>query len=50
MEGKPMSKQLSFTDLEYANRKKITKREIFLRNMDRIIPWAEWVEMIEPYY
>jgi len=45
-----MSKQLSFTDLEYANRKKITKREIFLRNMDRIIPWAEWVEMIEPYY
>lgn len=45
-----MSKQLSFTDLEYANRKKVTKREKFLRSMDRIIPWAYWVEAIKPYY
>ena len=45
-----MSKQLSFTDLEYANRKKVTKREKFLKEMDNIIPWEDWVEVIKPYY
>jgi len=38
-----MNYQQSFTDLEYSNRKKKTKREEFLEMMDEIIPWDEWV-------
>ena len=43
-------KQLTFTDIEYAGRRRKTKREEFLDKMDEIIPWQEWVEMIKPYY
>ncbi len=32
-------KQESFSDMEYAYRKKKTKREEFLEIMDEIIPW-----------
>ena len=43
-------KQLTFTDLEYANRKHTTKRDEFLKIMNDIIPWNEWITYIEPYY
>lgn len=43
-------KQGAFTDIEYSGRKKKTKREEFLEIMDEIIPWDEWVGVIEPYY
>jgi len=43
-------KQLSFTDIEYANRKKRTKRDEFLRTMDEIIPWDGWISCIKPIY
>ena len=43
-------KQETFTDIEYSFRKKKTKREEFLETMDEIIPWDEWVGVIEPYY
>ena len=43
-------KQETFTDIEYSCRKKKTKREEFLEIMDEIIPWEEWVCVIEPYY
>ena len=42
--------QLSFSDEEYSGRKRITKREEFLKTMNEIIPWAEWVEKIRPFY
>ena len=42
--------QTTFSDIEYGNRKRITKREEFLDIMDEIIPWEEWVEFIRPYY
>ena len=42
--------QRSFSDLEYGLRKRVTKREEFLRVMDEIIPWDEWVAVIIPYY
>lgn len=45
-----MSYQQSFTDLEYANRKRKTKREEFLEMMDEIIPWDEWVDIVVPFY
>ena len=43
-------KQQTFSDIEYANRRRPTKREIFLDAMDSIIPWKDWVEMIRPCY
>jgi len=45
-----MSYQQSFTDMEYSNRKKKTKREEFLEMMDEIIPWDEWVDIVKPFY
>ena len=49
-EVRAMKKQLSFTDMEYSNRRRTTKREAFLKKMDQILPWAQWVEIIRPYY
>ena len=42
--------QQTLSDLEYANRRKKTKREAFLDSMNEIIPWNQWVEIIRPYY
>lgn len=45
-----MSNQLNFTDIEYTNRRRKTKREEFLDKMDAWVPWKEWVSIIEPVY
>ena len=42
--------QPSFTDVEYGNRRRVSRREVFLEKMDATIPWATWVGLIEPYY
>ena len=42
--------QLTFSDMEYSGRKKVTQKEKFLRLMNQIIPWDEWVKKIQPYY
>jgi IS5 family transposase len=44
------SEQLSFTDIEYSNRRRVSRREQFLETMNSTIPWARWVELIEPHY
>ena len=46
----PKMKQQTFSDIEYSNRKRKTKREEFLKIMDEIIPWDEWVRIIAPFY
>jgi IS5 family transposase len=43
-------KQKTFTDFEYENRKKATRREVFLKKMNDIIPWEDWTALIEPFY
>lgn len=43
-------KQQTFSDIEYSNRRKKTKREEFLDAMDGLIPWDYWVKLIRPYY
>jgi IS5 family transposase len=43
-------KQQTFTDIEYSNRRKKTKRDEFLGIMNEIIPLEEWVALIKPYY
>lgn len=42
--------QQTFTDMEYANRKRTTRREAFLNAMESIIPWKEWMNLIAPFY
>ena len=44
------AEQTSFTDVEYGNRRRVSRREQFLEAMDAAIPWARWVQLIEPYY
>lgn len=42
--------QMTFSDMEYSGRKRVTKKEKFLGEMNDIIPWADWVNKILPYY
>ena len=42
--------QGSFSDLEYRHKKKTTRRERFLSEMDAIIPWKELVKPIKRHY
>ncbi len=42
--------QPSFTDVEYGNRRRVSRREQFLHMMDATIPWAAWIALIEPHY
>jgi transposase, IS5 family len=44
------SNQPSFTDVEYGNRRRVSRREQFLETMNATIPWARWVGLIEPHY
>lgn len=42
--------QPSFTDIEYGNRRRVSRREKFLETMNATIPWVTWVGLIEPHY
>jgi IS5 family transposase len=44
------SGQRSFTDIEYGNRRRTSRREQFLETMEVTVPWVVWVGLIEPYY
>jgi IS5 family transposase len=43
-------KQRSFASLTYDNKKVVTKRERFLNEMNRVIPWERLLKIIEPHY
>jgi IS5 family transposase len=45
-----MNRQMSFAQSEYAGKKKVTRREKFLGEMERVVPWARLVALIQPYY
>ena len=40
-------KQQAFTDFEYANRKKSSRRDNLLMKLDRLVPWTSWISIIE---
>ena len=42
--------QKSFSDLEYANKKKLTRRDRFLAEIEKITPWEHLQRAIEPFY
>ena len=42
--------QLSFASLDFAAKKKRTKRDVFLGEMRMIVPWGALEALIEPHY
>jgi IS5 family transposase len=36
-----MGKQLTFSDVEYGARKRISRREVFLDMMEALVPWGQ---------
>lgn len=45
-----MTHQTSFSQAEFAAKKKTTRREKFLAHMEEVIPWAQLLAVIEPHY
>jgi IS5 family transposase len=43
-------KQVSFSEAEFSGKKRVTRREKFLAEMEQVTPWAELVAVIEPHY
>jgi len=43
-------KQTSFADLEYAGKKKQTRRDKFLAEMNGVVPWQRLIDALEPKY
>lgn len=42
--------QISFSDAEYAGKRKKTRREVFLEEMEAVVPWKVLLKIIEPHY
>ncbi|OLH28991.1 transposase, partial [Xanthomonas oryzae pv. oryzae] len=46
--------QLTFGDAEYngkrKRKRKRTRREVFLAEMDQVVPWKGLLALIEPHY
>jgi IS5 family transposase len=45
-----MQRQGSFSQAEYAGKKKQTRRDRFLAEMEQVVPWARLVERLRPLY
>ncbi len=45
-----MDHQLTFADSEFSHKRRQTRKEKFLRRMEKLIPWQRLVTIIEPYY
>jgi IS5 family transposase len=45
-----MQRQGSFSQVEYAGKKKQTRRDKFLAEMEQVVPWARLVERLRPLY
>ena len=45
-----MPTQTTFSELEYAAKKKLTRRDRFLAEIEAVTPWRELVAVIEPHY
>ena len=42
--------QRSFSELEYAAKKKVTRRDRFLAEIDVVTPWSALIAEVEPFY
>ena len=44
-----MADQPTFADLDYNSKKRKTRREVFLKRMERLVPWEQLEGLIRPY-
>jgi len=45
-----MQRQGSFSQAEYAGKKRQTRRDRFLAEMEEVVPWARLVDRLRPFY
>ena len=45
-----MQRQGSFSQAEYAGKKRQTRRDKFLAEMEQVVPWARLVDRLRPFY
>ena len=45
-----MDRQGSFSQAEYAGKKKQTRRDKFLAEMEQVVPWGRLVDRLRPFY
>jgi IS5 family transposase len=45
-----MKRQISFAESEFTGKKKTTRRERFLAEMEKVVPWERLVALIKPHY
>ena len=45
-----MKKQVSFSEVEYGAKKKLTRRDLFLAKMETVVPWTRLMTVIAPHY
>jgi IS5 family transposase len=45
-----MKRQISFAESEFSGKKKTTRRERFLGEMEKVVPWERLVALIKPHY
>jgi transposase, IS5 family len=45
-----MQRQGSFSQAEYAGKKKQTRRDKFLAEMEQVVPWSRLVARLQPLY
>lgn len=43
-------KQISFSQMEFAGKNRTTRQELFLAEMEPVMPWSEVLGVIEPHY
>ena len=49
-EGRAIQAQGRVSQAEYAGKKKQTRRDKFLAEMEQVVPWARLVERLRPFY
>lgn len=42
--------QISFASAEHLGKKRVTRREKFLAEMEQVVPWARLLDALEPHY
>ena len=45
-----LTMQASFSELEYAAKTKMTRRDRFLGEIDAVTPWSALVAEVQPFY
>ncbi len=45
-----MKRQVGFAEAEIAGKKRVTRRQRFLPEMEKVVPWQRLLLAIKPYY